>query len=977
MFTRLIALFPCQTLEDFDLERQEEDAEQLLSSWSALWHPALLADAEAIPEWLPASCPPSEPAGNLIVVPDCCSSSLPDGWFAEANAVGACVLRHLPHRDQIVAAALERLGPDHPAVDPDLAADFLALGHCHLQVELLTRKLRYMSNLDEQAVRTSALAAARETLDGNAAAARQQLQSAFDRLHEAREYFYPLEARLLDLTLLAPSTLGHALRDELGRGLPCNLLVAGEVIEEMARREPETLHVLKRALAAGLASLIGGELSESSLPLLDPEAIAQHLSRGLAAYQELLQQRPLIFGRRRFGLTPTLPQVLRRLGFAAALHCTLDDGRFPTSDQSLVSWEGLDGTTIESLGCLPIDAGRAELFLALPKKLADSMSLDRTATVMFAHWPGKSTCWYEDLRRIAAYGSVLGSFSTMTSLFEEASAVGEAKHYRPDEYRSPYLKQDATAGRPDPISRWVRYFSRRAKSDAAATLNALTKLCGRGLPGGLGTSVPSASSAYLVTPTPDADIANSAREFDRRIEASLAADPDLERELQVALEQSLANFAQSLIGATDSPKRGALIVNPQCFPQQACLSPLSLPSPLSPLPSPLEIPSMGFCWIDRDAPPPPIEHKGWLGRWRTKGPPPLAEDNLLRNEFFEVHFDPATGAIRSITDYHSRDPRLAQQIALRLPHGGEPGANADYSIMAADRIKVTSSGPVLGEIVCDGRLMDREGRRVAGFRQATRVRRGSRVIELSIDLDIDRQPGENPWDSYYAARFAWKNETSTVHRGVGLANLRTELTQIESPHFVDICLGEQRTTLLCGGLPYHRRLGLRKLDTLLAVRGETACSFRLGIGIDVPNPTAAALGFLAPPLILPDQPPPPAPTGWLFHLDRRNVLATHWEASLAVANTDSNSRGPTARGNSRELIAPGEERTAKETAFRVRLLETEGRGVTLGLRCFRPVAAAEKINAGDVPSLPLVVEGDRVEVPIGPHQWIEVEVILS
>ena len=110
---------------------------------------------------------------------------------------------------------------------------------------------------------------------------------------------------------------------------------------------------------------------------------------GLAVYQELLQQRPVIFGRRRFGLTPTLPQVLRRLGFAAAVHCTLDDGRFPTSDQSLISWEGLDGTTIESLGSVPIDAGRAELFLSLPKKLADTMSLDRTATVTFAHWPSQ------------------------------------------------------------------------------------------------------------------------------------------------------------------------------------------------------------------------------------------------------------------------------------------------------------------------------------------------------------------------------------------------------------------------------------------------------------------------------------------------------------------------------------------------------------------------------------------------------------
>ena len=373
---------------------------------------------------------------------------------------------------------------------------------------------------------------------------------------------------------------------------------------------------------------------------------------------------------------------------------------------------------------------------------------------------------------------------------------------------------------------------------------------------------------------------------------------------------------------------------------------------------------MGFSWIDRDtsSSSPVVERKAWFGRWRSNELPPLAEENLLRNEFCEVHFDPATGAIRSITDYQHRDPRLAQQIALRLPHGGEPAADVNYSIMAAEQIEVTSRGPLLGEIVCRGRLMDREACRVAGFRQTTRLRRGCRVIELLIELDIDRQPGSNPWDSYYAARFAWKDETSTVHRGVGLANLPMELRQIESPHFVDICLDKQRTTLLCGGLPYHRRLGLRKLDTILAVQGETARSFRLGIGIDVPNPTAAALGFLAPPLVLPDQPPPPTPSGWLFHLDRRNVLATHWEASLVVQAS--------------RLLSEQPGRPHHNAAFRVRLLETDGHGVTLGLRCFRPVVSAEKINAGDVPLLPLVVEGDKIDIPIGPHQWIEVEVIL-
>ena len=35
-----------------------------------------------------------------------------------------------------------------------------------------------------------------------------------------------------------------------------------------------------------------------------------------------------------------------------------------------------------------------------------------------------------------------------------------------------------------------------------------------------------------------------------------------------------------------------------------------------------------------------------------------------------------------------------------------------------------------------------------------------------------------------------------------------------------------------------------------------------------------AVGFLSPPLLLPDQPPLPTPSGWLFHLDAPNLLLT-------------------------------------------------------------------------------------------------------
>jgi alpha-mannosidase len=935
-FEQLAVLLPCYSLETFDLQWKEEDAEQLLGAWSVLWHPALLAAARAIPRWLPAGSPPEETSGYLMILPRCSASSLPNDWLVRAEACGACVLQKLPDRDAMLAAALERLGDDRPELDGDLARDFLALGFCHFQVELLTRKLRYMSNLDETSLRATVLAATDELLRGDEAAARKQLQAAFDRLHEAREYFYPTAARILDWTLVAPGTIGAALRGELSDGSPRNLLASGEVIEKMADCEPATLEALQTALAEKKASLIGGEQVELPLPLFTAEALQRHLGRGIAIYENLLGRRPKVFARRQFGLTAGLPRILERTGFTAALHGTLDDGQFPKGNQSRIQWEGIDGTTIEALGALPIDAGRADSFLRLPEILANAMNLDHTNVVMFAHWPGKASRWYEDLRRIGAYGTVLGTFLTIDDYFEQTALAGQRNHYQPDQYRSPYLAQDVAAERPDPISRWRRYYKRRAMLETIESLETLAGVIG-------GTANPADERAADENASP----AMTSEELEAAIEDSLSR-PDavtaiVDDRLDERLQASLAAFASRVTGPVCSAERGWLVINPCSFPQQAVLP----PSTSQPAPSLIEAPAMGFAWTNRQVESPRfIERKGWFGRRRTIEAPPLAAENTLRNEFFDVRFDPLTGAIRTISDYQSRDPRLAQQIALRLPQQGfEPAGDENYSIMAADALQITSAGPQLGEMLSRGRLLDREGRRVAEFQQTTRLWRGSRILEIEINLEIERQPEPSPWNSYYAARFAWKDETAKVHRGVHWANLPTELTQFESPHFVDICRKKQRTTLLFDGLPYHRRFGSRRLDTLLVVRGETARSFRLRVGFDLPNSLSAALGFLAPPLPAADQPAPPTSSGWLFHLDCRNVLATHWS--------------PLANG------------------FRVRLAETDGRGVRLGLRCWKAVASAMKINPQTVPPMPLVVEGDRIDIPIGPYQWIEVEAYFA
>jgi len=115
----------------------------------------------------------------------------------------------------------------------------------------------------------------------------------------------------------------------------------------------------------------------------------------------------------------------------------------------------------------------------------------------------------------------------------------------------------------------------------------------------------------------------------------------------------------------------------------------------------------------------------------------------------------------------------------------------------------------------------------------------------------------------------------------------------------------------------------------------------------VKYPAHAAIDALAmPPEFGRREPAPKGPWGWLFHLDCRNVLATHWEP-LAVEG--------------------------RATGLRVRLLETEGRRAELALRSFRPVASARKVDFPGGLQSELPVEGDRITIELGPREWAQVE----
>jgi len=365
---------------------------------------------------------------------------------------------------------------------------------------------------------------------------------------------------------------------------------------------------------------------------------------------------------------------------------------------------------------------------------------------------------------------------------------------------------------------------------------------------------------------------------------------------------------------------------------------------------------MGFVWIEAGPPPAnePPKKSGGLFSFR-KAPKPIVEGNVLRNELLEVHVSEKTGGLQGVFGQTLRERRVSQQLAFRLPQPrpkpGDPWRDPDlepiYSTMVCDGWKPTIVGTAVGEIASTGMLLDLEGKLLARFQQRVRVVQGSPLVTLEIDLDITEQPRAEAWGSYYAARFAWGDPETRLGRGFYNMHVPTTGKRPESPYFLELETDTTSTLLLPDGLPHHLLTGERMLDTLLISKGETRRKFRYGIVVESAHPAADAQAFMEPLISMPGAARPTSGTsGWLFHVDAKNMQATHWES-----------------------ILDGD----KVTGFRVRLLETEGASGRIHLRTIRPVKEGKVINARGETLTTAETTDAGLALEIGAYEWIEVE----
>ena len=165
---QLVVILPCHTLEDFPIHHGEDHSASLLANWTALWHPSLIAQTQQLPEWVSSDFVTIDFENALILVPTSCQDNIPFEISDAVEGGTAELISAKVERSSIVAEPIFSKWVDSANGQPaeDLIQDFFALGYAFLQVQLMTRQLRYSSSIDMPRLKEASVAAAEAAVSG-------------------------------------------------------------------------------------------------------------------------------------------------------------------------------------------------------------------------------------------------------------------------------------------------------------------------------------------------------------------------------------------------------------------------------------------------------------------------------------------------------------------------------------------------------------------------------------------------------------------------------------------------------------------------------------------------------------------------------------------------------------------------------------------------------------------------------------------
>ncbi len=475
---RIIVFLPCHSLDDFPTWLGDSEADALLAAWTAAWHPQLIATVGRMPAWASVESPPSFDIPVLAVVPGTYDDRL-TGSIDSSATPGTRWVRRAGDRQSTVKAALAAVGLLAESISTRSEAsasegrtvseaDFYSLGLAWLLSELLAKRMRSSTGIgsaspyhggpgDEVAsgFEERVVAAARACVAGDAVACEEALRDCFGQLEAARARYYAVDVWLIDLVLLAETTLGARLAAELDSPVPLGLVATGRLVESLSKSDPNLLGRLREACQAGRVAPAGGRYEEIPLDSCLPETIRESFLQGHRAWRSAVGRVPTTFAQFTGGWSALLPAILVHFNYSGVIWNLFDGTPLPDPGTGRIRWEGSGGASVDGIARPPLDARRSATILSLADRIGDALDHDHTAVVQFAHHAGTASQWFDDLRRIGGWTTALGTFVTPDELFRRTAGSGTLVSYEPDSYpvSRPALREEgATSDQSNPLA---------------------------------------------------------------------------------------------------------------------------------------------------------------------------------------------------------------------------------------------------------------------------------------------------------------------------------------------------------------------------------------------------------------------------------------------------------------------------------------------------------------------------------------------
>lgn len=964
-----LLLLPGHGLDDFPRSLASDEANALLAGWVALWHPNLIAAIRTAPRWQQSAYPPADLNDLLIVLPSISESALRSGFEDEVSAAGSLLVRARAPWTEFQSELLGATGlnQSNPTTE-SLRFDFAALGYAFLQVQLMTRQMRYTSNLDELLFSDQALQAAQAAVADDRELAERMLQSCFDQLGQERDHYYSLDVNLIDVTLLAPTTLGASLKKQLSQSHPpTSLLASATIVRKLHDEQTESMQMLNTALSHRSTVLVGGLDHERPHPLMSFDAVRRDLARARAAYEKLGVPQPKVFSRYTYGIVPDMSLHLRRSGFVGSMLVGWDGGEYPQGTQAKISWEASDGTFLPALAPKVIDAANPSNFLTLGLKAGESLDREQVPALVLAHWPNRYCDFFHLLVAITKRTPALGKWVLADDFFENTDASYHQERLAANLFRHDWFSAAGSLTAAQLFQRTQAYQRLQSLANAVQNLSNLAYQLDHyhRVPAlAAGTPSESQTQSPVYTAAPLAAWAPRLCEVWDHIDALFdpsAGDGELERmgeqlgTLKSVLLQRLVKHLAPGAAAIPAdqigkvPEAARLVVNPY-----SCAARVPVRSNIKQMIAPelkclhsagevngehvalIDTPPFGFVLANTKASVPT------KSKQRSLAEP----GGLLQNEFFEAQIDSTRGHLRSLHVPDRRGNRFSFSIARREVNGNE----FQHSEMKADRVETLVNTNVFSTIRSQGQLLD-QGSISGKFEIDYSTWRGSRVMEVAVRLHELCAMGGDPWKSAYVLRFAWPTESAILRVFASGARESWASGTALAPQLIEIDEVEYRTHLLTGGLAFHRRCQGRFLETLIAVSGQTEVSHRFGIAVDLPYPQHSAAQF----------------TDGCFDVPL--------SASSSVQNRSSWLFSVDARNSKLDLECPLVNAQGELVGQRLRMAEAEGKSANAVIRCSRDVSEAYRVDNLGGRLGKLTVSGDTCTIALRANERVLVDVI--